>query len=103
MGPETFQILYADMPPGAKGMFVGDRLGGSGWFVPMPDGTQQTYYVTLPEHLTPKVDYHLPGAPNEHLGRPLRAEITVQELGRMYLDYLTRLVSAAEQEFSTAH
>lgn len=35
-------------PPGAKGFFIGDQFGGSGWQVLSPDGSIEHFYVTLP-------------------------------------------------------
>jgi hypothetical protein len=36
-------------PKGAQGFFIGDRLGGSGWVVDLPDGSTETFYVELPD------------------------------------------------------
>ena len=38
-------------PPRAKGFFIADYIGGSGWKVETTDGTTEKYYVELPTDL----------------------------------------------------
>lgn len=52
----SLQINYMDtsflasipQPPSAKGFFIGDELGGSGWIIQQPDGSQEKYYASIP-------------------------------------------------------
>jgi len=83
-------------PPGAQGFFVGDRIGGSGWDVRLPDGSREQYYVDLPEHIpgvSLEMRLHLSEAPSEYQGH------TVQELCTLYVGYLERMVADATQRF----
>lgn len=50
MSPEKLKALGRP-PRGATGMFIGDPYGGSGWLIPMPDGTMEKYYVDFPSDL----------------------------------------------------
>ena len=42
------QPLMQNPPRGAKGFFIGDQAGGSGWEVDLGDGETEKYYVALP-------------------------------------------------------
>ena len=56
-------------PPGAKGFFLGDRTGGSGWIIELPDGTKEQYYIEIPEAMA-KIQQHfneLPLPDNDEL------------------------------------
>lgn len=44
-GTELMTVMQQKPPPGAKGFFIGDHLGGSGWHVELPDGTTTTYFL----------------------------------------------------------
>lgn len=44
----TADIDWTQAPHGACGFIVGDRWGGSGWLVELPDGTREIFYATLP-------------------------------------------------------
>lgn len=84
-------------PPGAKGFFIGDQYGGSGWIVELADGTQESYYVELPpENVT--VSIHLSDAPVSRLaGSP--EDRTPLSVARFYLTYLRRMVEDAKRTF----
>jgi hypothetical protein len=82
-------------PPGATWLFIGDRNGGSGWLVRKPDGTEEAYYVELPEDIG-DVKIHLPGAPEIDGGAPATAE----ELVARYLDKVEATVHEAKREFA---
>jgi hypothetical protein len=92
--------LMANRPPGAKAYFIGDRLGGSGWEIELPDGSVQNYYVKLPPELGIQFSLHLPEPPTEHFGKPL-ADTSIQNLSRLYVDYLSGLVVDAEKHFGS--
>jgi hypothetical protein len=83
-------------PAGATGFFVGDTLGGSGWRVPLPDGTVEKYYVTLPASVAEVKQqfFDLPAA----LDPELRGA-TVEELSRRYIGKLDVLVQEAKRHF----
>ena len=38
-------------PPNAKSFFIGDPIGGIGWIVELPDGTNEKFYGNLPIEL----------------------------------------------------
>jgi hypothetical protein len=84
-------------PPGAKGFFIGDQLGGSGWEVELPDGSVAKYYVAIPSDL-PNFDLtmrvHLSEAPEQFHGTP------VEELCEKYILYLDAMVQEAKQNFT---
>ena len=94
--------LMSNPPPGAKGFFMGDALGGSGWEVELPDGTTGKYYVRLPDSMRVTVSVHLPNAPGMHNGRPLEPkDQSIAALCRLYIAYLERIVTDAEHHFSS--
>jgi hypothetical protein len=95
---EDIAALMASPPPGAKSFFIGDSLGGSGWEVELPDGSVEKFYVQLPKSLQIEFSLHFPDPPIEHLGQPI-ADTSLENLGRLYIDYLSSLVSEAEEEF----
>ncbi len=84
-------------PPNAVGFFIGDQNGGSGWEVRLEDGTIQKIYVALPED---KVRSWLgfEDFPGEHLGSPI-ADDSLENVCQLYVQYLRRLVEAAERRF----
>jgi hypothetical protein len=92
--------LMANPPPGAKGFFLGDRLGGSGWAIELPDGTEEHYYVKLPPELGIQISLHLPNPPTEHLGKPL-TDTSIENLSRLYVNYLAELVADAGKQFGS--
>jgi len=89
--------VFGPPPPNAKGFFIGDRLGGSGWEVVLPDGTVQKYYVKLPPNIG-SVDLEFPDPPTSHL-RQLIQDTSVEKLCELYLDYLSRMVKEARERF----
>lgn len=90
-------MRYAGPPPaGAKGFFIGDSIGGSGWEVQLPDGSLEKFYVALPTvmpGLEVEVQLHLSEAPGGLRDQP------VQKLGETYLEYLANMVSDAAARF----
>jgi hypothetical protein len=85
-------------PPGASSFFVGDSLGGSGWIIEQPDGTQQKFYINLPAEAG-SWTFHLENPPDTHLGKSIEDD-SAQGLSALYIDYLSRFVEAFESEFS---
>ena len=88
-------------PPGAKGFFIGDTIGGSGWEIQLPDGSTEKFYVTFPSEISGldmKVQIHLSDVPDQFREKP------VTDLAEEYLGYLDRMVDDASEEFSpSAH
>jgi hypothetical protein len=93
--------LQAEAPPGARGFFIGDAVGGSDWEVELPDGSVEKYYVRLPAEIAVRVDLRLPDPPRTHMGVPI-GETSVNHLSRMYLDYLSTMVDSAESHFGSS-
>lgn len=90
--------LWGSPPPNATSIFIGDRLGGSGWMVRLPDGSEEPYYVSLPKSIA-ETHLHLPNAPLGHRGEVL-ADNRLQTVGAAYLQYLSDLVDAARRRFA---
>jgi hypothetical protein len=90
--------LMANPPPGAKSFVMGDRLGGNGWRVEMPDGTEETLYVNMPSDIAVKSWLELEDAPTEHDGSPI-PDASFETLGRLYVEALDRLLADAESRF----
>jgi hypothetical protein len=95
---DDIRELTANPPPGATSFFIGDYRGGSGWFVQLPDGTTDTYYVRLPDDVRVTVSDHLPNPPTEHRGKAIK-NTSIESLCRLYVRYLEELVDDAEREF----
>ena len=85
-------------PPNAKGFFIGDSIGGSGWEVELADGRTEKYYARLPADIG-GATVHLPDAPATHMGRPLKGN-DVTTIGGAYVAYLRKLVMDAEHRFA---
>jgi hypothetical protein len=81
---------------GAKGFFIGDQLGGSGWEVQLADGSTEKYYVELPSSIG-EVTQHFSNLP-EALDPELRGA-TVEDLSQRYIERLAALVAEAKLHF----
>lgn len=84
-------------PPGAKGFFMGDNIGGCGWEVQIAEGVTEKFYVDVPdtiEGLDMKIDVRLADAPIE------LKEHNIQRLAEHYLAYLSNLVAEAKRVFA---
>ena len=93
MTPERQARMMANPPPGAKSFFIGDNVGGNGWLVDMPDGTESKFYVDLPDDLGITVTWHLPNHP--------MPDIPIDELCRQYVEILTAIMVSAEHHFGS--
>lgn len=82
-------------PLSAKEFFIGDNIGGSGWIVTLPDGSEEKLYVNLPSDIA-EVSLHFPSPPEYHLGRKLK-DSSIEYLCKVYIDYLKRMVSNAKK------
>ena len=92
--------FYAAAPSGTTSMFLGDRLGRSGWKVSMPDGSEEVFFFEVSAEIGCPTDLRFPDAPKTHLGSPLDS-VGINELSRLYLEYLDGVVDAAEIQFLT--
>lgn len=88
---------FGPPPPNAKGFFIGNNLGGSGWEVQLPDGSIERYYVELPYDIG-SVSLHFPDAPKYHLGQEIN-DTSTPSLAKLYIFYLRQLVTAAKERF----
>ena len=94
--PQDLQ-RFGRPPPNARGFFIGDNLGGSGWEVQLPDGSIEKYYVELPSDIG-SVSLHFPKPPKSHQGKGIR-DSSIETLSRMYIDYLRQMVESAKKKF----
>lgn len=83
-------------PIGARGFFIGDNLGGSGWEVELADGTTEKYYVELPVSIG-EVKQQFTNFPVAKA--PELAGKSVEELSTMYIQKLETLVGLANRHF----
>jgi hypothetical protein len=84
-------------PPLAKGFFIGDNIGGSGWEVETENGATEKFYVQLPPDLSGlkiDVNIHLPDAPEQFRAVPVPA------LCEAYLAKLSVLLEEAKARYA---
>lgn len=89
-------ILLFKLPPQAKGFFISDTLGGSGWEVETEEGTTEKYYVEIPDNDTRfqiDISIHLAEAPEQF------RQVPAADLCERYLGYLSKLTDAAKTHF----
>jgi len=84
-------------PPNAVAFFLGDENGGSGWEVRLEDDTIQKIYLELPERIG-RFWLAFENLPEENLGSPI-ADDSLENICRLYVQYLERLVDAAQREW----
>jgi len=93
-------LKYGPAPPGARGVFLGDQLGGIGWLVDLPDKGQAKYYVNLPkEFVESSLLPHNP--PSTHLGENVKSR-SVEDLAEYYVNYLDKMIQSAAKVFQTS-
>jgi hypothetical protein len=85
---------FQPAPPNAKALVIGDQQGGTAWIVPMPDGSEEKYYVELPPDIG-EVSLHLPEAPRLPSGSS-----KAEDLVAAYLDKIEALVAEARRKFA---
>jgi hypothetical protein len=91
--------LNQNAPPGTTATFIGDQLGGSGWIVSLPDGTEEKVYFELPDDMNITINLHAADPPRSHAGERLENP-TLGDLAERYVAYLRRLVNDAHATFS---
>jgi hypothetical protein len=87
---------FPNPPPHAKSFFVGDRIGGSGWIVELPNGEEEKFYVNLPSEmpgLSINCQVHFADGPPELREAPLH------EICARYVQLLAGMVADAESTF----
>jgi hypothetical protein len=84
-------------PPGATNFILGDRIGGNGWLVQLPDGTTQMFYVAVPPDLVTNY-LHLPDPPKSHLNGTI-SDTSIGNLATIYLGYLESIVESTKAHF----
>ncbi|MDB5610271.1 MAG: hypothetical protein JWP25_7171 [Bradyrhizobium sp.] len=87
-------IQHLPRPPGAFSFFIGDRNGGTGWEVKLPDGSIEKYYIKPPDSWQVRAGLVLSKAPDEFKGADARNLV-----GR-YLDRMESIVADARKKFS---
>lgn len=93
--PGTLMQQYQP-PPGAKGFFMGDNIGGCGWEIELEPGVTEKFYIDVPDNLPGlqlTIDVHLLDSPEELKGK------TIKELSEYYISYLSALVKEAKSVF----
>ena len=99
VSPSTSFDRIPPPPPNVKvkSFFMGDRLGCSGYEIEQADGSINKYYVKVPKVIL-KTSLHFPDSPKTHLGHCL-SDYSVENLSRLYLDYLKKMVDDAKARF----
>lgn len=90
--------LMKNPPKNAKSFFIGDTFGGSGWFVEMPDGTEEKLYVEIGENSSISIDVFFSQRPSMHNGQRI-TDSTIENCSRLYYEFLRSLVDEAEKKF----
>jgi hypothetical protein len=83
---------YGAPPANARAFFTGDRLGGTGWEVVMPDGGVEKYYVAISEAVRP----HGFGFRDE--GTPAGA--CLEPMMGKYVAHLREMLRSAREHFA---
>jgi hypothetical protein len=104
-GATTMRVISFDSvrdlppaPPGSTFFFTEEQNGGSGWNVRLEDGSIQRIYVSIPEDRV-RSFLAFTDPPSEHLEAPLH-DASLQHVCELYVQYLQRLVDAAERRFA---
>jgi hypothetical protein len=92
-----WDIVKAPKPPGAGGYFMGDALGGSGWIIRRPDGTDEKYYAALPATVDAATWANFASKTTEKGLEP--PDDTIEAMFKKYLSYLSSLVEEATEVF----
>lgn len=89
-----------ERPPGAVAFFMNDEIGGSGWMVNQPDGSEAKYYVELPPDIG-WISFEFSNPPDTFLGNRIY-DNSIRGLCRLYLNYLHQMVDDACNKFVKA-
>lgn len=83
---------YGTPPKGARAFFTGDRLGGTGWEIVMPDGGVEKYYVVVSDEIRPA------GYGFRDEGTP--ADACLEPIMTKYLAHLREMLRSAKEHFA---
>jgi hypothetical protein len=104
-GATTRQVISFDpvrdlppAPPGTTFFYTEDENGGWGWNMQLEDGSIQRIYVSIPEDRV-RSFLAFTDPPGEHLEAPSH-DASLQHVCELYVQYLQRLVDAAERRFA---
>ncbi len=102
LNPGHIQSAMGKPPPGATGWAM--DAWGIGWTVPMADGSEERFYVDLPDDLQNEMNLKITAWFAEEAGGHHGAPVApppepIDVLLTEYVDYLARLVDAAHLEF----
>lgn len=92
---------YTDNPPPyAVSFFIGDKYGGSGWEIALPDGTTEHLYVELDDGIAMTVvsKLFLIEPPIYHKGKVVD-DTSVENCSLLFYNYLNNLVAKAISKF----
>ncbi|CAO3426590.1 hypothetical protein [Azospirillum argentinense] len=95
--PSLMAEVRKTKPANAVGFFIGDRLGGSGWEIKSPDGTESVVYIDLPDNVF-SGDILLQVDTSSHLGNPI-SDVSSVNICRTYYSFLVSLVGEAKRTF----
>lgn len=96
LNPARDMHKFGPPPTGAKGFFMGDQHGGSGWKVELPGGGTAKYYVEIPGEIG-EVSQHFTNFPESN--DPALRGKSLDELCALYLARLDQLLIDARQHF----
>lgn len=99
LNDETMKLMQKTKPPGAKAMFIGDQLGGSGWEVELQGGETLRYYVELSVEIG--VVEQSFALPHSDKFKSLENKSTL-ELTEHFLGSLSEIVNDANRTFAGA-
>lgn len=99
LNPYHYQELFKNPPTNAQSFFIGDQLGGSGWIIPLPDGSEEKYYIEFPDEWGIEVSLELKNLPN--VSEPDMGEKyqNTQDMALYYYQFLGALVNNAKVTF----
>lgn len=83
---------YGPPPKSARAFFTGDRLGGTGWEVVMPDGSVEKFYVSISEAIRPQ------GYGFEDEGAPAGSRL--EPMMGKYVAHLREMLRSARDHFA---
>ena len=84
-------------PKNAKGFFMGDENGGSGWIVQGENGKEEKVYVEVPPELGHSSSEFI-DPPSIHLGKKID-DTSIENLCKLYYAYFDYLVSKTIKKF----
>jgi hypothetical protein len=93
--------LMANPPPYAKGFFMGDQWGGSGWQIELPDGRTEKFYVKIPADIAVSISISMhftEATTSQHRPPPERP---IEDVLTRYVDYLESILGSAIQAFGS--